>query len=140
MYQGLEIVTEVEPKSINLDWANMTHEQRAEYPRRGYVVNSLSELCEDNVFGLDGIKALNIDFSRYTLLVNYILLPGEVLSHEVLWYRNNIEGTYDFRSCFGLTPFPEEEHLDDFMFTYYRSAIVVDKLPEDAKVVFGFSN
>lgn len=133
-YVRLKVIAEIEPKSKILNWVEMTPEERREYPRAGYVINSIDDFPADAVFGIDDIKSAGIDFSTETLLLDYILVPGYVQGHRFIWMRNNIEGKYEFRANFDIT----DSQPFDF-FTYYRAAIVVSKLAPGEEVLFTMS-
>lgn len=131
VFERMKYIREIEPKSKYVDWKAMTPDERKQYPRKGCAINSPAEFPEDAVFGLDDIRSADIDFSKETLLLNYILVPGYVQGHNVIWGYNHPTETYEFYTWFNLT----DSERDD-LFTYYRSAIVVDKLSPDTPVQF----
>lgn len=132
LYTRYEIVQELEPKSKTLNWGEMSQDERRLYPRDGYVVNSRNAFPRDVVFGMEDIKSADIDFTKYTLLMQYVLVPGYVQSHRLFWQRNNTEKKYEFVAQFSTSAF--EESLDAF--TYYRAAVLVKKIPENSDVSF----
>lgn len=85
---------------------------------------------------MDDLKLLNIDFSNQTLLVQYWLIPGYIKGHRFGWYFSNAEDVYYFRAHFTLIRHEDDE---SDLFTYYRSAVLVDKIMPDKKVNFTVS-
>lgn len=150
----LPIAYELEPRSTIIQWGDMTSDERKKYHREGYVVNSLSDLPDNLIFSNKDLIAADIDFSQYTLLLYYQLFPGYVISHYYGWCYNNPEKVYrlysNFETVDGIKPADPDSSTqpsdnpeltdssytlpDDF--TYYRSAIVVPKIPASAKVEF----
>ena len=133
-YSSLKIVKEFEPLSTIIDWGGMTSEERHQYPHGGFVINSSEDFPENTYADMADLKKMNIDFDRYTLLVQFSLIPGYIQKHLLLYYYDNVDSAYVFQSTFKMIG--EGEPLEDDMFTYYRSAILVDKLPSTAKVLF----
>ena len=125
LYTRYDIVSEFEPKSKTLYWGDMTPEERRLYPRDGFVVNSRADFPRDIVFGLEDIKSADIDFSQYTLLIQYVLVPGYVQSHNMLWQKNNADNKFEFVTWFKTSDLQESSDA----FTYYRAAILVKKIP-----------
>ena len=138
IYVYKEIVTEFEPRSQVLDWGNLTPEERRKYPRKGFVINSEAEFPKVLNINMTDLKLMNIDFTRYTLLVHYFLIPGYVKSHRLLWFYDNADDTYAFQSDF-VTVYPDADSDEDDWFTYYRSAILVNKISSDSEVSFRYS-
>lgn len=132
----LKILAELEPQSTQIDWVNMTPEERHQYPQVGFVINSIDEFPNEPNVNLDDLKLLNIDFSNQTLLVQYWLIPGYIKGHRFGWYFSNAEDEYYFRANFTLIRH-EDDEFD--LFTYYRSAILVNKIKPDKKVNFTVS-
>lgn len=132
----LKISSELEPQSTQIDWVNMSVEERHRYPQVGFVINSVDDFPNEPNVNMDDLKLLNIDFSNQTLLVQYWLIPGYIKGHRFGWYFSNAEDVYYFRAHFTLIRH-EDDESDPF--TYYRSAVLVNKIMPDKKVNFTFS-
>lgn len=139
LYTRFNIVKEIEPQSAVIDWGNMTSEQRQKYPRKGFAINSAEDFPDEPNINMTDLKLLDVDFSKYTLLVNYALIPGYIKSHRLYWYYDNTEGTYVFQSNFSIIYPKEDDDAEYEMFTYYRSAALVDKIKPNKKVAFATS-
>ena len=136
LYQSLPIVKEFEPMEYVFDWDKTSKDEFQKMPNITFVINSEDEFPEENLIGLEELKESNIDFRKYTLLVDYYRLPGIVLGHRFAFTKDLEKDVFIFSLSFRLDHDlwgnPEAESL----FTYYRSAILVSKLPEDKEVVF----
>ena len=139
LYTPLSIVSEIEPQSKLLYWIKMTPEERQKYPRRGFVINSVSEFPDEPNINMTDLKLMDIDFNRYTLLVHYTLIPGYVQGHQLYWFYDNHEDRYEFQSNFKIVYPDEDVDAENELFTYYRSAIIVNKIMSDKDVSFTFS-
>lgn len=139
IYTRLPIVSELESQSTVLDWGKMTTEQRRKYPRKGFVINSVDDFPTEQNINLNDLKLLDVDFNKYTLLVNYTLIPGYIKGHNLLWYYDNAMDEYVFQSNFMIIKPGDNSDANDDLFTYYRSAIIVDKIKSDKKVSFYFT-
>lgn len=135
-YTYLEIIQELEPQSSVIDWGNMTSEERHQYTRKGFVINSVNEFPDDANVNLTDLKLGNIDFTHYTLLVEYALIPGYIQTHRLSWFYDNMEEEYVFQSSFRIL---NQEEDSDGMCTYYRAAILVNKIPSNSEVSFRYS-
>ena len=132
----LKILSELEPQSKHIDWGSMTLEERREYPEVSFVINSLDEFPNEPNVDLEDLKLLDIDFSNQTLLVSYWLIPGYIKGHRFGWYFNNAEDEYYFRARFSLIRHEDNEYD---LFTYYRSAVLVNKVRPNKTVNFTYS-
>lgn len=148
MYLTFPIQSELETESLELNWAALTSEQRQEYKRGNFVIDSEEEFPEENLMGLERIKSMHIDFDRYTLLLSYNLISGIVEGHRYEWRKNLQEGVFELWMDFKVTH-PEDfespwdgNELDDsqsqetFIVTYYCTALLVNKIPANSKVIF----
>lgn len=136
LYTRLDIDRELEPQSSVIDWANMTPEERRQYGRKGFVIDSPADFPDGKEFNMADLKHLDIDFKRYTLLVNYTLIPGYIKGHRFSWVYDNSENRYEFMSSFTII---RTDDPDSDLFTYYRSAVLVNKIRPGKEVVFSTS-
>lgn len=149
MYQNFPIQAELETESRQLDWVALTSEQRQEYKRGNYVIDSKEDFPDENLMGLEKIKSMNIDFDKYTLLLSYNLIPGIVEGHRYVWSKNLQEGVFELWMDFKVShPDDDDTTLnggaeeddwqskEEFIVTYYCTALLVNKIPANSKVVF----
>lgn len=134
LYQELKIVREIEPQSTVIDWGNMTSEERRQYPRQGFVINSEADFPDLPNINMEDLKMIDIDFKKNTLLVNYILVLGYIEGHQLRWYYDNSENKYVFQSNFKVV---DRDNISE-LFTYYRAAIIVNKVKYDKEVSFSY--
>lgn len=137
LFEQLDIVTEYEPQSTLLKWGEMTPDERHEYPSGGFMINSRDEFPDDPRYNLSDLKAADIDFDNYTLLVAFDILPGYVLGHRLYWQFDHTENQLQFLTWTELTEGSDDDEFEEF--TYYRSAITVSKIAPDAKVAYIWS-
>ena len=98
-----------------------------------FVVNSISDLPEDKIFGNDEFLDKDIDFSKYSLIIFYNLQFGKILTIRNGWrYDTNLEQYVVFISY--------EIEKDSFLLgekelaTYVRGAMLVDHIPAQSFV------
>ena len=95
----------------------------------GLVVTELSELPADP-FGFN--KAfMSIDFSKHILLLHYLIHDWKIDTYRNIWYWNNYNEFYGWEAAF-MTSTKQNTNPDNCYFT--RCAILVNKLPENARV------
>lgn len=147
MVQTFPIQSELESEYKVLDWSELTPEERHQYRRVNYVIDSQEDFPDENLLGLDRIKSMNIDFEKYTLLLSYNLIPGIVEGHKYLWTKNLQEGVFELWMHFD-TVVPESgtssgalleagsQSEAPFIITYYCTALLVNKIPAHSQVIF----
>ncbi len=135
----LDVQKQFEPESVVIPWGYMTPEERRKYPREQFVVRFAAEMPEQDVFGPVDIDASAIDFNKSTLLLVYNLIPGYIRKVRYGWRYETAEDIYAFYAVYDISDYDENGEYDDNMFTYYRTAVLVDKIPADAKVGFSLS-
>ena len=100
-------------------------------PYREYVcvVNSLSQLPEDEIFGNDEFLDQDIDFSKYSLIIFYDLEFGKIVSTKYRWvYATDFE-QYEVAVSYEIE---KDSHLVDGeieLGTYIRGAMLVYHIP-----------
>lgn len=99
-----------------------------------YIVNDLSELPDDPLGFSDAYKKM--DFNQYTLLITYDIHNWEIDTYRNRYYFDNIERTYNWAICVGTSTIPDD-YAEICYFTRY--AILVKKLPQEAKIKMWFS-
>lgn len=139
LYTILKIDSELEPHSLTLDWGALTPEERHQYPRDGFLINSADDFPTDSRYDVADLKLMNIDYAKYSLLVNFCLIPGLIQGHNLYWYYDNSEKRFFFQANFNIID-NEDPGQNPDTFTYYRAAILVKKIPSDSKVEYTYSN
>ncbi len=99
-----------------------------------FVVNDVSELPDDPMGFSDAYTG--VDFSEYTMLITYNLHNWNIDTYHNRYYYDNVEGIYEWAICIGTSTVPDDK-AEPWYFTRY--AILVSKLPRDAKVQMWFS-
>lgn len=99
-----------------------------------FVVNSISELPEDKIFGNEEFLDQDIDFSQYSLIIFYNHPFGKVLSCKYNWGYS-----YDFEEYIVSTEYKIEKYTfndegEIEFVTYVKGAMLVDKIPSTSKV------
>ena len=95
-----------------------------------FVINDVSEIPDDPL-GLNdtfGVAFDKVNFNEYTLLIKYIINDWTIDSYDNRYYRNTHENTYNWSINIGTAS-------DTERYRFTRFAILVKKLPTDAKVV-----
>lgn len=150
--QVYPIQQELETQSLQLDWGNMTAEEKQQYKQLSFVINSENEFPQENLLNLDKIKSIDIDFDKYTLLLSYNIVGGIVESHRYVWQKNLQEDQFELSMHFkvkatdsGNSDLNEGEEAEiesskkENYVTYYCTALLVNKIPADSKVEFWIS-
>ncbi|WP_290379043.1 hypothetical protein [Duncaniella muris] len=136
LYLVIPIVNELEPQSKIINWGEMTAEEKRQYPLRGFVINSYEDFPNEENLEMKDLQLLDIDFSKYTLLVQYKRIPGIIKSHHYCWMFDNGMERYEFQASFNIVRFDADNDPNEDLFTYYRAAIIVNKIMPDKEVVF----
>ena len=124
----LPIVREYLPSTMQIIESEFD-ENYLKLANNGLVVTQLSELPDDP-FGFNE-AFLSIDFSKYTLLLRYVIHDWVIDTYKNIWYWNNYNEFYGWEAAF-MTSTKQNTNPDNCYFT--RCAILVNKLPENARV------
>lgn len=95
---------------------------------KAYVVNSISELPEDEFFSNEEFLNQDIDFSKYSLIIFYDLQPGKIKSTKYKWGYSTEFEQYQVSVSY------EIEKGSDFVdegverITYVRGAMLVNHI------------
>ena len=124
----LPIVKEYLPSTMQINESEFD-ENYLKLANNGLVVTQLSELPDDP-FGFNE-AFMSIDFSKYTLLLQYVIHDWKIDTYKNIWSWNNYNENYGWVAAFqtATEPGPNPEK---YYFT--RCAILVNKLPENANV------
>ena len=137
--QYYPIEYEFEPEYVVFNRQDLTKEEFQAMRELSLVIYSEEDFPDEDLMGLQQLKDSNIDFNRYTLLLNYEKLQGIVVAHRYLWSKDIKENQFNFNMTFFYDENREMENPDDVMYTYYRTAVLVNKIPKDSKVEFWYS-
>ena len=94
-----------------------------------YVVNSISELPDDEIFGNEEFMNQDIDFSQHSLIIFYGLQPGKILSTQYRWRYNTYLELYQVAIEYEVEKGSDiiDEELE--LITFIRGALLVDHIP-----------
>lgn len=104
-----------------------------EYKDKIFIVNSIDELPEDWHFSTEDFLRANINFSEYSLIIAYQLIIGDIVTHQYEWCYNNWDERYQFNTIYDRIKDSEYVNGEIENFTYLRSAILVRRIPSDAR-------
>lgn len=136
LYQSLPIAKEFEGEYFIFDRGEISKEELHEMPNLTLVINSQDEFPQENLMGLKEIKESDIDFRKYTLLLAYFKFPGLILGCRYLYYKDLANDIINFQMKFRLDLDQNQNPEAENLFTYYRCAILVSKIPDDEEVAF----
>ena len=139
LYLTLPIEKEYDTMMHIYNRSEISDDELKDMPNLKLVINSDDEFPVENLLGLDELKESDIDFQKYTLLLVYYKMPGEV---DVCTYGVAKDFENDkiiFSVNYHMIPDLKEIPERDDIFTYCRSAILVTKIPEDTEVKFRLS-
>lgn len=128
------------PVSVDFNVNDIDTEQKRQLTHlvnNEHIVNDISEIPEDPL-GLNethGSSFSKINFKEYTLLIKYVLHDWSIDTYNNRFYRNTKEGTYNWTVNVGTVSISDDSS-DDLRFS--RFAILVKKLPADAKITSWF--
>lgn len=107
--------------------------QALERANVSYVINSPEQLHDvfDDATLAESPDYAAVDFSRYTLIVQYHVLTAEIKNRRYLWYRYDNADIYGYELCMG---YIHGDNLTHGAITVDRVAVIVDKLPADTHV------
>ena len=106
----------------------------APYQPHVFVVNSIADLPDDEVFGNDELINKNIDFSQYSLIIFYNLQFGKVLSTGYRWGYNTDFNQYQVTIGYEIEKGSDNDEKFELA-TYMRGAILVDHIPSSSEVL-----
>ena len=97
-----------------------------------YVVNSMSELPEDEIFGNEEFLNQDIDFSKYSLIIFYDIEFGKILSTKYRWgYSTDLE-FYQVGISYEIEKGSQFVDGNVERVTYIRGAMLVDHIPQQS--------
>ena len=100
-----------------------------------YVVNSISELPEDEIFGNEEFMNQDIDFSQYSLIIFYNLKVGKILSTKYRWGYNTDFEKYQVSISYEIEKGSDFVDGEVELVTYVRGAMLVDKISSSSEVI-----
>ena len=136
VYHTLPIEKEYEALKYVFDRNEISEEELKEMPNLKLVINSEEEFPKEELMGLEELKDSEIDFRKYTLLLVYYKVSGEI-DGVAYNYAKDFENEIIIFSINYHIETDKTENMD--LFTYCRSAILVSKIPENSEVEFRLS-
>lgn len=132
----LRITESYLPVSVEFNKNDYDDEQKRQLihlVNNDHIINDVSDIPDDPI-GLNdafGIAFGNINFKEFTLLIKYIFNDYTIDTYSNRYYRNTKENTYNWTIDVGSA---SVLNVDSDTTRFTRFAILVKKLPEDAKV------
>lgn len=136
-YFPIEYEFETEYRAFNR--AELTSEELAAMPDKSFVIYSEDDFPDEDLMGLQQIKDSDIDFNKYTLLLNYERIPGFIVAHLYSWSKDIKEDSYNFSMTFFSKHENDNENPVKDIYTYCRTAVLVERIPFDSMVQFWYS-
>ena len=99
-----------------------------------YVVNSMSELPEDEIFGNEEFLNQDIDFSQYSLIIFYNLQSGKIESTQFKWGFNTDLDLYQISIRYTVEKGSYILDGEVELVTYVRGAMLVEHIPPQSFV------
>ena len=104
------------------------------YKEETFVVNSISELPDDVVFGNDEFLNQDIDFSKYSLIIFYDIQFGKIASVKYKWgYDSDLE-LYSVAISYEIEKGSDIIDGEVELVNYVRGAMLVDHIPQQTFV------
>ena len=132
VYIPLPIIETFKPVMKEIHFSEI--QDLAPYKQQVFIVNSITELPDDEIFGNEEFLDKDIDFSQYSLIIFYDLQFGKIISSKNRWgYSTDLE-QYQVSTGY------EIEKGSDFidgefeLATYVRGAMLVDHIPAQSAV------
>ena len=125
------------PASVDLNLNQIDEEQRRNIillTTNEHIINDASELPVDPIGFSETFK--EIDFSKYTLLIKYVLHDYSIDTYSNSYYRNTRDNSYNWTVNIGTT---SDTGINNDVIYLTRFAIYVNKIPADAQVISWFS-
>lgn len=110
-----------------------------EYKDRMFIVNSIDDLPDDPQFGVADFQQAGINFADYSLIITYQLIPGYITGYKYGWAYDNWFERYQFYVSLIQIKDSEFENGEIENFTYFRSAILVKRIPTTSSWVISLS-
>ncbi len=110
-----------------------------DYSDQVFIVNSPEGLPEDIHFDTYVFQNANIDFSKYSLIIAYKLIMGEIGAYQYYWGYNYPLAAYEFMLDYERIKDSQYQDGEIENFTYLRFAMLVDKIPSNSNWVLSSS-
>lgn len=105
-----------------------------QYKEDTIIVNSISELPDDIVFGNEEFIRQDLDFSKYTLIIFYDLEFGKILSIKYRWGYDTVLDLYQVSISYEIEKGSDIADGKIELASYVRGAMLVDKIPSQSIV------
>ena len=126
IYLPLPVIETFNPVMKEFDISEI--QELAHYREEVFVVNSISELPEDEIFDNDEFLDQDIDFSKYSLIIFYDIEFGKIESMKYRWvYATDIE-QYQVSINYEIEKGSDIVNGEVERITYVRGAMLVDHI------------
>ena len=131
VYIPLPIIETFKPVTKEIHFSEI--QDLAPYKQQVFIVNSITELPDDEIFGNEEFLDKDIDFSQYSLIIFYDLQFGKIISSKYRWgYATDLE-QYQVSIGYEIEKGSENDGKMELA-TYSRGAIMVDHIPSSSDV------
>jgi hypothetical protein len=129
-YTPLTVYQQLNTEQMTVDLSELSDFK--DFPEKTYIVNSVDELPVDTHFKTDEILKANIDFTKFSLIISYQLILGDMVSYQYGWRYNNWSESYELNTTFVRVKGSEYVGGELSKCTYVRSAIIVKQVPSNS--------
>lgn len=70
------------------------------YKEKVYIVNSVDEFPDNEIIPCDDLEAVDVDFTRQSMIISYQLQLGKIVSAEYRWLYNDWDDHYTLDTTF----------------------------------------
>ena len=99
-----------------------------------FVINTISELPKDDIFGTDEFLDQDIDFSQYSLIIFYDIEFGKIASMKYRWGYAIDMDQYQVSINYEIEKGSDFINGEIGLVTYVRGAMLVDYIPTQSFV------
>lgn len=108
------------------------------YKEKVYIVNSADEFPDSEIIPCDDLEAVDVDFTRQSMIISYQLQLGKIVSAEYRWLYNDWDDHYTLDTTFKKIKDSEYENGAVENLSYLRSALLVARIPSDSRISWSY--
>lgn len=104
------------------------------YKEKVYIVNSADEFPDSEIIPCDDLEAVDVDFTRQSMIISYQLQLGKIVSAEYRWLYND----WDVDTTFKKIKDSEYENGAVETLSYLCSALLVARIHSDSRISWSY--
>lgn len=108
------------------------------YKEKVYIVNSADEFPDSEIIPCDDLEAVDVDFTRQSMIISYQLHLGKIVSAEYRWLYNDWDDHYTLDTTFKKIKDSEYENGAVENLSYLRSALLVTRILSDSRISWSY--